>query len=82
MFKPDPKTQVSHTFDKLFGRKYSRSVSGERLRIDGRPGHFQATLTVEGRPVATTRSSDWRRAYKLLSIEVEKLYADGATFGS
>ena len=81
MFKPNPKAQVSLTFDKLFGRSVSHSVTGERVMTQGRPAHFLATLRVDGNTVATARNHDWRRAYKLLKAEVEKLYADGASFG-
>lgn len=87
MFKPNPKAQVSLTFDKLFGRGVSHSVTGARLtplqcKAHGYPRDTYLTeLFVDGQLVATARNHDWRRAYKLLKAEVEKLYADGATFG-
>lgn len=83
MFKPNPKAQVTLKFNELFGKEYKPVVRGERLtdavcKTRGYPRDTYVTeLLVEGAVVATARSLDWRKAYKLLKIEVEKLYADG-----
>ena len=83
MFKPAPKAQVSVKFRELFGADVAHEVRGLRLdpRVAKRMGFpsdtFYAELLVEGEVLASARSRDWRKAYKLLKLEVEKLYADG-----
>lgn len=85
MFKPNPKAQVVLKFQELFGRATKPIVKGERVRLytaraTGLPeGVYLATLTVAGYhgELARAYSRDWRKAYKLLKLEVEKLYADG-----
>jgi len=83
MFKPNPKAQVTLKFVELFGKEYKPVVKGERLtavecKSHGYPRDTYVTeLFVDGQTIATARSIDWRKAYKLLKLEVEKLYADG-----
>lgn len=79
-FKPNPKAQVSVVFHRLYGN-VPHDVRGERVTTEGKTGHYLATLAVDGITVATARNHDWRRAYKLLTLEVEKLYADGVVLG-
>lgn len=72
-FKPNPKKQVELKFLELFGKKFKPVVSGERV---GK--YYVATLTVNGTQVASAQDRDWRMAYKLLKIEVEKMFSEGA----
>jgi hypothetical protein len=87
MFKPNPKAQVVSTFQKLFGRERKAVVQGRRLdaaqcKSLGLPrDSYRTELVVDGAVVAAARSVDWRKSYKLLKIEVEKLYADGGLIG-
>lgn len=79
MFKANPKAQVTDKFRELFGYDRKIEVSGARvpLREGSRYDTYETQLFVEGICVAMARNYDWRRAYKLLKIEVEKLYGDG-----
>lgn len=87
-FKPNPKAQVGLKFAELFGKDYKPEVRGARLtkaectargiRCGFRDGLFHAELSVDGVVLAEASHPDWRKAYKLLTLEVEKLYADGA----
>ena len=79
MFKSNPKAQVTDKFRELFGYDRKIEVTGARvpLREDSLYDTYEAKIFVEGVCVATTRNNDRRRAYKLLKIEVEKLYGDG-----
>ena len=85
MFKPNPKAQVVLKFVELFGRDHKPVVSGVRLtplqcKSHGFPRDTYFTeLHVDGQVVAAARSIDWRKSYKLLKLEVEKLYADGVS---
>jgi hypothetical protein len=72
----NPKLQVSSKFNELFGSDHTVEVEGERVK--GRfGGYFLAELRVGGLSVATSRDRNWRTAYKLLRLEVEKLYTEG-----
>jgi hypothetical protein len=85
MFKLNPKAQVVLKFQELFGRGIKPTVTGERLsplacKAHGFPtDSYWTELRVGPKVLATARHRDWRKAYKLLALEVEKLYADGAT---
>jgi len=74
MINPNPKTQVTNKFNELFGEDISFEVVGRRS-LTGR--RYHTLVLVDGAVVATAEHSDWRKSYKLLKIEVEKLYADG-----
>lgn len=88
-FKPNPKAAVELKFRELFGRDLKTQVTGVRLtpvqcRQQGIPcgsrdGMYHAELYAEGELLAATNHRDWRRAYKALKAEVEKLYADGTS---
>lgn len=90
MFKPNPKAQVELKFRELFGREYKPVVRGTRLTPDDcrrrglrcttRDGLYFVELVVDSEVVATSTDRDWRRAYKSLKLEVEKLFADGTSF--
>lgn len=77
MFKPTAKAQVENKFKELFGKDIQFQVTGQRLFTNGRPSYFLSELVVDGNTVAAARNHDWRQSYKLLKLEVEKLYADG-----
>ena len=87
MFKPDHKKQVSLKFIELFGKDHKVTVVGGRvspedckrqgIRCTTRDGIYFTELFIDGHQVATAGHSDWRKAYKLLKLEVEKLYAEG-----
>ena len=81
MFKPNPKAQVTNKFRELFGYDRKIEVTGARVPVSAgsRYDIYESKIYVEDVCVATTRSSDWRRAYKLLKIEVENLYGNGVT---
>lgn len=74
-FKPNPKAQVVNKFNELFGREVKPLVQGVRLASGG--GTYLTEVIVDDVVVAEARHRDWRKSYKLLLIEVEKLYAEG-----
>ena len=74
MINPNPKTQVANKFNELFGEEISFEVIGRRS-ANGR--RYLTLVLVDGAAVATAEHADWRKSYKMLKIEVEKLYADG-----
>lgn len=82
MFGPNPKKQVELKFRELFGKAHKVEVQGVRVTaVDGRRvDSFMSQIIVDEAMVATASHRDWRKAYKLLKLEVEKLYADGAIF--
>ncbi|NBW12924.1 MAG: hypothetical protein EBR82_33355 [Caulobacteraceae bacterium] len=71
-FKPNPKAQVELKFRELFGREFKCSVTGAR---DGRT--YRTAVAVEGEVIATASHSDWRKSYKMLALEIEKLFSEG-----
>lgn len=74
MANNSPKAKVIKRFTDLFG---AANVEARGTRVGGRfGGYFLAELNVDGHTVARVRHPDWRKAYKLLTLEVEKLYAD------
>ena len=82
-FKPNPKALVEHKFIELFGSGHDYSITGTRLsplacKNHGVPtGTYSVELFVGDKLIAAARHRDWRTAYKLLKIEVEKLYSEG-----
>ena len=88
MFKPNPKAQVELKFRELFGKTGKLQIVGSRLspaeckaggfRCTTRDGLYVVELFVDGQQLAQASHRDWRSAYKLLKLEVEKLFADGA----
>jgi hypothetical protein len=79
-FKPNPKQQVVDKAGRLFGREANVDVTGARQspldckRMSLPTGSYYVECTVDGKLIATAHSKDWRKAYKLLVIEVEKAY--------
>ena len=90
MFKPNPKKQVEITFQRLFGRGHKVEVTGGRMSPEQcakagytaktRDGLYLTELSVDGDSAVRAADRDWRKAYKKLEIEVEKLYAEGTLF--
>lgn len=86
-FKPNPKAQVEIKFRELFGGEHRVEVRGKRVTAEeakrsgvkclSRDGTYASELIVDGESIAQASHSDWRKSYKLLKAEVEKLYADG-----
>lgn len=74
MINSSPKTQVANKFNELFGEEIPFEVVGQRA---ARGRCYLTQVVVDGAVVATAEHSDWRKSYKMLLIEVEKLYADG-----
>ena len=82
MFKMDPKTMVTHTFTKLFGREHKPVITGVRTAhpvYGAKGGSYRVELSVDGTVLCAAENRDWRKAYKLLKIAVESLYADGTS---
>ena len=76
MVNNNPKLQVTNKFIELFGTGHDVEVRGTRVK--GRfGGYFLAELCVDGNPVARSRERNWRIAYKILRLEVEKLWERG-----
>jgi len=79
---------VINKFRELFGKEHKCTVNGFRpspleCKALGVPsGVYVVDLQVDGVQLCEARSRDWRKAYKLLKIEVEKLYADGQSCGA
>ena len=77
MFKPDPKKQVVLKFCELFGRELRPEVTG--TRIQGRfGGDYLTEISMDDVVLARARHRDWRKSYKMLKLEVEKLYTESA----
>ncbi|NBO52682.1 MAG: hypothetical protein EBU83_04510 [bacterium] len=74
MFKPDVKKQVFLKFRELFGTKYEPEIVGTRTSPSKL---YYVTLRIGPTLVADALHRDWRKAYKLLKGEVEKLYVEG-----
>lgn len=79
-FKPNPKQLVESKAKRLFGRDAKVKVLGSRpsplecksLAIP--QGHYYVECFVNGQAAGTAHLKDWRKAYGLLVIEVEKAY--------
>jgi len=83
MFKPNVKKQVEIKFNSLFGKEKKPIVNGHRMdpkdaKNRNWPGDtYYVELAVDDTVLCTARSRDWRKAYKILSLEVEKMYVEG-----
>mgnify|MGYP001566833846 CR=1 FL=1 len=79
-FKPNPKQLVVNKAKALFGREVKVDVTGTRptpldCKRYGIPtGVYYVECFVGGKLIATTHTKNWRKAYNLLVIEVEKAY--------
>ena len=72
MFGPNPKSQVNTKLVELFGKKHGMQVTGRRVGKQ-----FICELIADDRVLATAAHSDWRKAYKMLKIRVENIFAEG-----
>jgi hypothetical protein len=79
-FKPNPKQQVINKARALFGRDAKIEVIGTRpspldcKRLGIPAGVYHVECFVNGEFIATAHTKNWRKAYNLLVIEVEKAY--------
>lgn len=82
-FKPNPKAQAEHKFIELFGSGHDYSVTGNRLtpaacKSQGFPtGTYYVEFFVNDKLLASAHHRDWRTAYRLLQVEIEKVYSEG-----
>ena len=79
-FKPNPKQLVLNKAKHLFGNDTKVMVTGERLspiecKRHGIPtGTYYVECIINSESIVTAHANDWRKAYKLLLIEVEKAF--------
>lgn len=79
-FKPNPKQLASDKAHKLYGNGAKVEVTGTRLsaldcKKHGIPaGSYYVECRVDGQCIATAHTKDWRKAYKLLVVEIEKAF--------
>jgi len=79
-FKLNPKQLVEAKAKRLFGRDIKVTVTGLRpsegdCRLLGIPtGTYSVGCVVNGVCIANAHARNWRKAYKLLVIEVEKAF--------
>jgi hypothetical protein len=75
----NPKSRVESKFLELFGDKISFGVTGcreHRGLSDTRIG-YRTQIIVDNHVIAEAVDKDWRRSYKKLMFEIEKLYIEG-----
>lgn len=81
-FKPNPKQLVINKAKRLFGNDAKVDVTGTRpspldCKRYGIPtGVYYVECFVDGQFIAAAHTKNWRKAYGLLIIEVEKAYED------
>ncbi len=79
-FKTNPKQLVVDKAKNLFGKQIKVNVSGRRPDIAECKdmfvpvGTYFVICTVDSKQIATANAKNWRTAYKLLVIEVEKAF--------
>jgi len=79
-FKPNPKQLAFEKAKRLFGNDAKVLIEGERpsplaCRSFGIPtGVYHVSCDVNEQHVASAHAKDWRKAYKLLVIEIEKAF--------
>lgn len=79
-FKPNPKQLVLNKAKRLFGNDASVDVTGTRpspldcKRLSIPAGVYYVECIVNGECIATAKARDWRKAYNLLVVELEKAY--------
>lgn len=81
----NPRRQVLTKFAELFGGDHKPTVTGTRLTFEEclrrdmpayiAEGLYWAELHVGGELIASAFDKDWRAAYRLLGVEVEKIYS-------
>ena len=81
-FKPNPKQRVYDKAHKLFGREADVNVTGTRpspldcKRLSIPAGVYYVECFVNGQMIATAYTKNWRKAYDLLAIELEKVFEE------
>ncbi len=81
-FKVNPKQKVVDKAKNLFGRDAKVKVTGKRLSpleckgLSIPSGSYLVECTVNGKFIADANLRDWRKAYGLLVIAVEKSYEE------
>ncbi len=79
-FKPNPKQLVINKARNLFGRDAKVEVTGTRPSpLDAKQlgipdGVYYVECFVNGEHIASAHTRNWRKAYNLLTVEVEKVY--------
>lgn len=79
-FKPNPKQLVINKAKRLFGNDAKVEVTGTRpspldCKRYGIPaGVYYVECFVNGDHIASAHTKNWRKAYNLLVVEVEKVY--------
>jgi hypothetical protein len=73
--KVSPKQAVANKVREFFGDGRTVEVHGWRPKGPF-GGHFYTEARFGDQTIARAHHRDWRAAYKLLILEVEKLYAD------
>lgn len=80
-FKANPKQLVVNKAQALFGRNIKVQVTGKRYKspleakaLGIKPGSYYVECFIDGQTVGTASTNNWRKAYGLLVIEVEKAY--------
>ena len=79
-FKPNPKQLVVNKAVALYGRDKKVDVSGRRptppecKTLEIPVGSYYVQCSLGGEVIASTHTKDWRKAYNLLVVEVEKAF--------
>jgi hypothetical protein len=77
-FKPNPKQQVINKASRLFGKTSKIEVTGSRTT----PQSYHVECNVNGQFLASANHKNWRKAYNLLVIEVERAYENKVLYAS
>ena len=81
-FKPNPKQLVLNKAKRLFGNDAKVDITGTRpspldcKRMSLPQGVYYVECFVNEQLIATAKSRDWRKAYNLLVVELEKAYEE------
>lgn len=79
-FKPNPRQLVINKAKNLFGREAKVRVTGTRpspldaKQLNIPAGVYYVECFVNGDFIAMAHTKNWRKAYNLLVIEIEKAY--------
>lgn len=79
-FKPNPKQLVVNKAKSLFGRDAKVVVTGTRLKADAAKelslpnDSYFVQCHINGELRGTAHTKNWRKAYNLLVIEIEKAF--------
>ena len=79
-FKPNPKALAYNKAKSLYGHDAKVEITGTRpspldcKRFSIPTGAYHVECFVNGQCIATAHTKNWRKAYNLLVIEIEKTY--------